>query len=58
MKRFKSSRLAGKFPSIHDLIANLVHHPNPERQFSSIRRARRSGAFAAPREITEADLAA
>jgi transposase len=40
------------------LIANFFHHPNPERQFSSIRRAHRSGAFAARREIMEADLAA
>jgi len=58
MKRFKSSRQAQKFLSIHDQIANLFHHPNPERQSSSIRRAHRSGAFAACREITGADLAA
>ena len=42
-KRFKSSRQAQKFLSIHDQIANLFHHPNPERQSSSIRRAHRSG---------------
>ncbi len=58
MKRFKSARQAQTFPSIHDQIANLFHHPYPERRSAAVRRAHRAGAFAAWREISGADLPA
>ncbi|MGC1862554.1 MAG: hypothetical protein WA733_15925 [Methylocystis sp.] len=53
-----NSRQAQKFPPIHDQLANFFHHSNPEHHSSSIRRAHRSGGFAAWREVMAASLAA
>ena len=51
MKRFKSSRQAQQFLSIHDQVANLFHVPYPARVSANHRRASRERAFAIRREI-------
>jgi putative transposase len=52
MKRFKSSRQAQQFLSIHDQVANLFHVPYPNSVSANHRRASRERASAIWREIT------
>ena len=52
MKRFKSSRQAQRFLSVHDQIANLFHIPYPASVTADTRRASRNRAFAVWREIS------
>jgi len=52
MKRFKSSRQAQRFLSIHDQIANLFHIPYPKSVTAKSRRASRKRAFSIWREIS------
>lgn len=58
MKRFKSSRQAQRFLSIHDQCANLFHLPHPEHQTAQARRAHRAAAIATWREISGMNHAA
>ena len=51
MKRFKSSRQAQQFLSVHDQVANLFHVPYPETAAAEERRAMRDRAFAVWRDI-------
>ena len=52
MKRFKSSRQAQRFLSVHDQVANLFHIPYPGAATADFRRASRERAFATWREIS------
>ena len=52
MKRFKSSRQAQRFLSVHDQVANLFHIPYPGAVTADFRRASRERAFATWREIS------
>jgi putative transposase len=58
MKRFKSTRHAQRFLSVHDQVANLFHLPYPESVSADLRRASRERAFAAWCEISNATAAA
>ena len=58
MKRFKSTRQAQRFLSVHDQIANLFHLPRPEHQPAVLRRAHRAQAFAAWAAVVGVTLAA
>ena len=58
MKRFKSTRHAQRFLSVHDQVANLFHLPYPESVSADLRRASRERAFAAWGEISNARVAA
>jgi putative transposase len=53
MKRFKSSRQAQRFLSVHDQVANLFHVPYPNSVTADFRRASPEQAFAAWREISK-----
>ena len=53
MKRFKSTRQAQRFLTIHDQIANLFHIPYPGSVSADLRRASRERAFAVWREISK-----
>jgi putative transposase len=57
MKRFKSSRQAQRFLSVHDQVANLFHVPYPERATAEERRATRDRAFAVWRGISKTGVA-
>jgi putative transposase len=57
MKRFKSSRQAQRFLSVHDQVANLFHVPYPERATAEERRATRDRAFAVWRGISRTGVA-
>lgn len=46
MKRFKSTRQAQRFLSVHDQVANLFHVPYPEKATAEDRRATRDCALA------------
>ena len=52
MERFKSSRQAQRFLSVHDQVANLFHIPYPRAATAAFRRASRERAFATWREIS------
>jgi putative transposase len=52
MKRFKSSRQAQRFLSVHGQVANLIHVPYPNSVTADFRRASRERAFAVWREIS------
>jgi putative transposase len=52
MKRFKSSRQAQRFLSIHDQCAILFHLPYPEQLAAQARRAHRAAAIATWRAIS------
>jgi putative transposase len=58
MKRFKSTRHAQRFLSVHDQVANLFHLPYPESVSAHLRRASREQALAASCEISNATAAA
>jgi putative transposase len=58
MKRFKSTRHAQRFLSVHDQVVNLFHVPYPESVSADLRRASRERAFAAWCEISNATAAA
>jgi putative transposase len=58
MKRFKSTRHAQRFLSVHDQVANLFHVPYPESVSAHLRRASRERAFAAWCEISNARVGA
>jgi putative transposase len=53
MKRFKSSRQAQRFLTVHDQVANLFHIPYPESVTADLRRASREQAFAVWREVSK-----
>src|ERR1700679_3324008 len=53
MKRFKSSRQAQRFLTVHDQVANLFHIPYPESVPADFRRASRERAFAVWNEISK-----
>jgi putative transposase len=57
MKRFKSSRQAQRFLSVHDQVANLFHVPYPEKATAEERRATRDRAFAVWRGISTTGVA-
>ncbi len=52
MERFKSSRQAQRFLSVHDQVANLFHIPYSGAVTADFRRASRGRAFATWREIS------
>jgi putative transposase len=58
MKRFKSTRQARRFLSVHHQIANLFHLPRPEHQPAAGRRAHLAQAFAAWANVAGVTLAA
>jgi putative transposase len=57
MKRFKSTRQAQRFLSVHDQVANLFHIPYPESVSADLRRASRGRAFATWRQISRLEAA-
>jgi len=57
MKRFKSTRQAQRFLTVHDQIANLFHIPYPESVSADRRKALRDLAFATWRQISRWDAA-
>ena len=58
MRRFKSTRHAQRFLSVHDQVANLFHLPYPESVSADLRRALRERAFVTWCEISNARAAA
>jgi putative transposase len=58
MKRFKSTRHAQRFLSVHDQVTNLFHLPYPESVSAHLRRASRARALAASCELSNATAAA
>src|ERR1700677_1731903 len=58
MKRFKSSRQAQRFLSVHDQVANLFHIPYPESATAAARRASRDRGFAVWRQISNTSAVA
>jgi putative transposase len=57
MKRFKSTRQAQRFLTIHDQVANLFPIPYPEKATAEDRRTTPSRAFAVWRGISKTDVA-